>query len=88
MANRRGVTFEFIRPGKPVDNCFIESINCSFRDECLNERWFTSLADARRIERWRQDFNRVRPHSSLGNLTPNQYAEQTESAAGHWPAVA
>lgn len=88
-AYRRGVKIEFIRPGKPVENCFIESFNGSFRDECLNEHWFTSLADARRtIERWRRDYNRVRPHSSLDNLTPKEFVEQAESATGHWAAVA
>ena len=88
-AYRRGVKIEFIRPGKPVENCFIESFNGSFRDECLNEHWFTSLADARRtIERWRRDYNRVRPHSSLDNLTPKEFVEQAESATRQWAAVA
>ncbi len=88
-AYRRGVKIEFIRPGKPVENCYIESFNGSFRDECLNEHWFTSLADARRtIERWRRDYNRVRPHSSLDNLTPKEFVKQTESATRHWAAVA
>ena len=74
-----GVKLSYIRPGKPMENAFIESFNGSFRDECLNQHWFTDLQDARReIERWRRDYNRVRPHSSLGNLTPSEYA-----AAGH-----
>lgn len=89
-AYRRGVKIEFIRPGKPVENCFIESTGGSFRDECLNEHWFNSLADARRtIERWRQDYIRVRPHSSLGNLTPKKFVhQQAESATRQWAAVA
>jgi putative transposase len=75
-AYENGVTLHFIRPGKPVDNAFVESFNGKFRDECLNENWFLDLDDARRkIEDWRQDFNMVRPHSSLGNRTPAAYAE-------------
>jgi putative transposase len=71
------VTLDFSRPGKPVDNAFIESFNGSFRDECLNVNWFLSLEDAReKIEAWRQDYNEWRPHGSLDNLTPRQYAEQ------------
>jgi putative transposase len=88
-AYRRGGTSEFIRPGKAVENGFIESAGGSFRHECLNEHWFTSLADARRtVERWRRDYNRVRPHSSLDNLTLREFADQAESATGQWAAVA
>ncbi len=66
-----GVTLAFIRPGKPVENCFVESFNGKFRDECLNLHWFLSLADARRrIEAWRLDFNFVRPHSSFDGRPP------------------
>ena len=73
-AHERGVKICFIRPGKPVENAFIESFNGKFRDECLNENWFTSLEDAQeKIEKWRLDYNRNRPHSSLGNLTPNEF---------------
>lgn len=80
---------EFIRPGKPVENCFIESFNGSFRDECLNKHSLTNLSDARRIiERWRRDYNQVRPRSSLDYLPPKEFIEQTESATGHWAAVA
>lgn len=69
------VELEFSRPGKPIDNAFIESFNGSFRDECLNTNWFLSLDDAQdKIEAWRQDYNNFRPHSSLGNLTPMEYA--------------
>ena len=75
-AYRRGIQLDFIRPGKPIENCFVESFNGKFRDECLNQHWFTSLRDARlAIEAWRRDYNRVRPHSSLGNLPPRVYAE-------------
>jgi putative transposase len=73
-AYERGVRLHFIDPGKPQQNGFIESFNGKFRDECLNEHWFLSLADARRIiEEWRMDYNWHRPHSSLGNLTPMEY---------------
>lgn len=71
------VTLDFSRPGKPVDNAFIESFNGSFRDECLNVNWFLTLEDAReKIEIWRVDYNEWRPHSSLDNLTPRQYREE------------
>lgn len=73
-ANERGVTLSHIRPGKPVENAFIESFNGKFRDECLNENWFTSLNDAKeKIEKWRIDYNRNRPHSSLGNKSPEEF---------------
>ena len=76
-AYRRGVELAFIRPGKPIENCFVESFNGRFRDECLNVHWFVGLADAKeKIETWRQDYNRVRPHSSLGGLAPKDYASR------------
>lgn len=69
--NRTGVEWHYIAPGKPVQNAFVESFNGRFRDECLNEEVFTSLAEARAvIERWRLDYNQVRPHSAHGGLTP------------------
>jgi putative transposase len=75
-AYRRGVRLIFIRPGKPVDNAYIESFHSRFRDECLNERWFWDLADARQqIEAWRRDYNEVRPHSSLQQRTPKEFTE-------------
>ncbi len=65
----------FIRPGKPVENAYIESFNGRFRDECLNEHWFLTLAHAQGvIERWRIEYNTERPHSSLGDLTPEEFA--------------
>lgn len=76
-AYQNNVTLDFSRPGKPTDNAFIESFNGSFRDECLNSHWFLSLEDAKRkIEEWRQDYNDFRPHSSLNNLTPNQFRQK------------
>lgn len=72
------VVLEFIRPGKPMENGYIESFNGKFRDECLNSHWFTSLADARyTIEEWRCDYNEERPHSSLGQLTPADFAKRS-----------
>jgi putative transposase len=69
--NRTGVEWHYIAPGKPVQNAFVESFNGRFRDECLNEEVFTSLAEARAvIKRWRRDYNQVRPHSAHGGLTP------------------
>lgn len=69
--NRSGVEWHYIAPGKPTQNAFVESFNGRFRDECLNEEVFTSLAEARiLIERWRLDYNQVRPHSAHGGLTP------------------
>ena len=73
-AEQNHVVLDFSRPGKPTDNPFIESFNGKFRDECLNENWFLSLADARRIiERHRREYNEERPHSSLGYLTPAEF---------------
>jgi putative transposase len=69
------VKLDFSRPGKPTDNAYIESFNARFRLECLNEHWFLSLEDAReKTEAWRSDYNETRPHSSLGNATPEEYA--------------
>lgn len=74
-AYENDVTLDFSRPGKPTDNAYIESFNGSFRDECLNTNWFMSLQDAKdKIEAWRHDYNEFRPHSSLDNLTPSEFA--------------
>ena len=71
------VTLDFSRPGKPTDNAFIESFNGSFRDECLNLHWFLSLQDAKeKIESWRDEYNTFRPHSSLDDLTPREFAKR------------
>ena len=76
-AYRHGVKLDFISPGKPTENCFIESFNASFRKECLNVHWFMSLEEAKQqIEEWRKEYNELRPHSSLGYLTPMEYAEK------------
>ena len=74
-AYQHGIKLDFIRPGKPTDNGHIESFNGKFRDECLNENWFISLNDAKaKIEAYRVDYNHVRPHSSLDNQTPIEFA--------------
>jgi len=71
------VKLDFSRPGKPGDNAYIESFNARFRLECLNEHWFLSLEDAKeKVEEWKQDYNLNRPHSSLGNISPAEFAEQ------------
>lgn len=71
---------QFIEPGKPIQNAFIESFNSRLREECLNQHVFLSLDDARqKIETWRQDYNEVRPHSSLGNLTPIEFSRRTSN---------
>jgi putative transposase len=64
-----------IEPGAPTQNAYIESFNGKFRDECLNEHWFTSLAQAREIiTNWRRHYNEIRPHSSCGRIPPAQFA--------------
>jgi len=74
-AYENGVTLDFSRPGTPTDNAFVESFNGRLRDECLNTHWFLSLADARaKIEAWRRHYNESRPHTSLGWITPKEFA--------------
>jgi putative transposase len=87
-AYARGVQLRFIRPGKPIENAFVESFNGKFRDECLNEHWFASVAEAQRlIEAWRVDYNTVRPHSALHGATPAQFADSLcEGSPAQTPA--
>jgi putative transposase len=81
-AFKEGIALHFIRPGKPTENGHIESFNGRLRDECLNQSWFEDLADAKeKIEIWRKDYNEVRPHSSLGYLTPMEYIDQLRGVA-------
>ena len=76
------ISLHFIRPGKPSENGHIESFNGKLRDECLNTSWFVDLADAQeKIELWRRDYNEVRPHSSLGYLSPTEYINQLRGVA-------
>jgi putative transposase len=73
-AYERRVQLRFIEPGKPIQNAFVESFQGRLRDECLDRHWFVSLADARdTVEAWRQDYNRVRPHSALGYRPPMEF---------------
>ena len=77
-AYRKRIKLNFITPGKPVENAYAESFNGRLRDECLNTNWFMNLKQARNIiEDWRRDYNEVRPHSSLKNMTPMEYANAT-----------
>lgn len=72
-----GIEWGFIEPGKPVQNCYIESFNGKIRDECLNENWFGTVAEAETvIEIWRNDYNQCRPHSSLNGMAPEIFARE------------
>jgi len=83
-----GVAWHYIDPGKPIQNAFIESFNGRLRDEFLNETLFTSLAQARAaLEEWRRDYNTVRPHSSIGWMTPAAYAAQFATRPGQGAAL-
>lgn len=94
-ASEHAIRLHFIQPGKPVQNCFVESFNGKFRDECLNQHWFVSLEDARQIiGRWADEYNEEREHSSLAGLTPREFAqgrksavETAENADSAFPAV-
>lgn len=80
-ADERGIEWHYIAPGRPQQNAFVESFNGRLRDECLNEHVFTSLAEARRlIGAWREDYNQVRPHGSLGGRTPEEFARYSARA--------
>jgi putative transposase len=82
-AYHHGVRIDFSRPGKPTDNCFIETFNGSLRDECLNVHWFETLEEAKvRIEAWRRDYNESRPHQALQEQTPNEFAAQAKELEG------
>ena len=80
----RQVTHRFITSGKPSQNGYIESFNGKLRDECLNEHEFINLQHARDlIETFREDCNQYRPHSSLGGLTPAEYAARQIAPGPH-----
>ena len=84
---RRGVKLDFTHPGKPTENGHIESLNGRLRDECLNVQQFVSIDDAcQKIEAWRIDYNGHRPHSSLGYLTPSEYARKRQEQRASEPA--
>lgn len=76
-AQYRKIQLDFIQPGKPTQNAFIESFNGKFRDECLNMNWFYNLQEAKKIvNNWKEDYNQQRPHSSLGDISPYEYKKQ------------
>ena len=78
----------YITPGSPWENAYIESFHDKLRDECLNRELFGSLREAQVIlEQWRREYNEERPHSSLGYLTPAEYAEKqsNRSNGGYAP---
>jgi putative transposase len=82
-AYRNGVKLEFSRPGKPTDKAYIESFNGRMRQECLDQHWFETLEEARgKIEQWRVEYNQARPHSALGNKTPEAFKRNWQQARG------
>lgn len=87
-AEDHGVMLEFIKPGKPTQNAFIERFNRTYRTEILDFYLFRTLSEAREItERWLNEYNSERPHESLNNLTPEEYrlmAEKTEISKSAW----
>src|SRR3954465_12373674 len=88
LAEQSRVGWHYITPGKPMQNAFVESFNGRLRDEFLNETLFTSLPQARAaLDEWRRDYNAVRPHSSIGWLTPDAYAEQFSMQRGQAAAL-
>lgn len=86
----KGIKLNFIEPGKPTQNAYIESFNGKLRHECLRQHWFESLYEARElVEAWRRDYNHVRPHSSLQYRTPKEVVHEHEminnqSLTSHW----
>jgi putative transposase len=76
-AYEHSVTLDFSRPGKPTDNPYVESFNGKLRDECLSVHWFLSMEDAKqKISHWKEEYNCFRPHSSLGDITPEEFIHQ------------
>lgn len=70
------VELDYSRTGKPTYNAFIESFNGKVRQECLDQHWFLSLSDAKlKLDSWRDDYNRNRPHSSIGYQSPEEFAK-------------
>ena len=80
FAYRHWIQLDFIRPGRPIENAHIESFNGRLRDECLNAELFLTLEDARtKLAEWKSDYNNTRPHSSLGGLSPLEFADRWNS---------
>jgi putative transposase len=87
-AVQEGVKLDFIRPGRPVENGYVESFHGRLRDECLNAEIFFSLADAQsKLNIWREDYNHQRPHSALGDRTPASFAAQHRKGEGRCSAL-
>jgi len=83
-AQIKGIRHILTQPGRPMQNGYVESFNGKFRDECLNEHYFDSLAEARLlIASWHEDYNQVRPHSSLGRIPPAAFAAQCRQHAAN-----
>jgi putative transposase len=82
-ADRRKIRLDFIAPGRPIENTYIESFNGKLRDECLSEHWFVSLDEARTtLAAWREEYNKTQPHSSLDDLPPEVFAARWLAVAG------
>ena len=80
-AYTNGIPLQFIEPGKPMQNGYVESFNGTLRNECLNENWFANLSEARQIiENWRKSYNGIRPHSALKYMTPKEYTDSLTAA--------
>ena len=85
-AYTQGIQLEFIQPGKPTQNGFVESFNGRVREECLNQHWFRTLDEARRVlASWREDYNHERPHTSLDGMAPIEFLHGEEKALGPSP---
>lgn len=81
------INWRYTEPGKPTQNAFIESFNGKLRDECLNENWFSSLDEAKKlIEEWRNDYNEKRPHTALDGLTPREFFDKIVGENENVPA--
>jgi putative transposase len=80
-AYQNSVRTDFSRPGKPTDNAHVESFNGTFRQECLDAHWFTTLGEAKEIiQAWRREYNETRPHRALGEQTPNEFTCQVAAS--------
>lgn len=79
-ALERGVRLEYIQPGKPTQNAFIESFNARLREECLDQELLLSLEDAKqKVEQWRTFYNNFRPHSALGGMPPSRFTAEQQT---------
>lgn len=73
---KQNVTMDFLRPGKPTDNLYVEPFIGKFRDECVSVNWFLSIEHAQQmVEQYRHEYKQFRPHSSLGDLTPEEFIQ-------------